>query len=60
MFKRPLARFRHACIIGSRPTLQHAPPRRVAERLGHDGTGLLDLSVLTGAAVVHHSPLTVW
>jgi hypothetical protein len=36
------------------------PPHGIAERLGHDGMGLLDLSVLTGAALVHHSPLTVW
>jgi hypothetical protein len=32
------------------------PESRRPERLGHDGTGLLDLTVLTGAAAASHRP----
>jgi hypothetical protein len=32
------------------------PPRRIAERMGHDGTSLLDLAVLAGGAASHLHP----
>jgi hypothetical protein len=34
---------------------RHIPPRRVAERLGDDGTGLLDLVTLAGSTAGHRA-----
>jgi hypothetical protein len=49
-------------VRSSTPQSGHPPipPRRVAERLGHDGTGLLDLVPLAGGAASHLHPHLYW
>jgi hypothetical protein len=48
-----------AVVVGDQGNARPIPPHRVAERVGHDGSGLLDLSVLSGEAASHRASTPV-